>query len=318
MSESILKIEKVNDDSNGEPRALLGFAISAKRYALYERDGDAVRIIDPKAHGLGYLYPPQDAHEEEGKPPYVWAQPPWTLEAWEWMIRQELNLRHNPPTWLHLPAMMRVVLSTPFVLQRLNRRTRPYNFLFCPLIDVTVGYPQGVDRARFTLIAAFTKDRDAWLTLLCIDVADGTEYELSMAHDMRRSNVIPQTYGYVLHFYPYREESKSLAPDGSPCMARTRGVLQRASVIAGQQHFVGKETDRRWEFGDDLNVLRSKSMEYRPRTTVADTKLREQVAAAGVRALMRATSLSQHTLEAIRAGKRVRSATIRRVIAALR
>ena len=117
--------------------------------------------------------------------------------------------------------------------------------------------------------------------------------------------------------YPYREESKSLSPDGSPCVARKRGVLQRASLIAGQQHFVGKETDRRWEFGDDLSVLRSKSMEYRPRTTVADTKLREQVASAGVRALMRATSLSQHTLEAVRRRGRVRHATLRRVIQAL-
>jgi hypothetical protein len=182
---------------------------------------------------------------------------------------------------------------------------------------VTVGYPQGVDRARFTLIAPFTKDRDAWLRLRCIDVTDGTEYELSLAHGMRRSKVIPQTYGYVLHLYPYREESKSLAPDGSPCVARTRGVLQRASVIAGQQHYVGKETDRRWEFGDDLSVLRSKSMEYRPRTAVADATLRKEVAAAGVRALMRMTNLSQHTLEAIRAGKRVRSATIQRVISVL-
>jgi hypothetical protein len=318
VPESILKIEQVNDDPSGKPRALLGFAISAKRYALYERNGDDVRIIDPKAHGLGYLYPPQDAREERDRPPYEWARPPWTLDAWEWIIRQELGLKREPPEWLHLPAMMRVVLSTPFVLTRLNRRTRPYNFLFCPLIDVTVGYPRGVDRTRFTLIAAFTKDRDAWLTLPCIDVADGTEYELSVAHDTRRSKVIPQTYGYVLHLYPYREESKSLAPDGSPCVARTRGVLQRASVTAGRQHYVGKETDRRWEFGDDLSVLRSKSMEYRPRTTVADAKLREQVATAGVRALMRATNLSQHTIEAIRAGRRVRGATIQRVIAALR
>jgi len=48
VSESILKIENVNHDSSGEARALLGFAISAKRYALYERDGDDVRIIDPR------------------------------------------------------------------------------------------------------------------------------------------------------------------------------------------------------------------------------------------------------------------------------
>ena len=39
----------------------------------------------------------------------MWAQPPWTLEAWEWIIRQELDLNPKPPTWLHLPAMMRVV-----------------------------------------------------------------------------------------------------------------------------------------------------------------------------------------------------------------
>jgi hypothetical protein len=52
--------------------------------------------------------------------------------------------------------------------------------------------------------------------------------------------------------------------------------------------------------------------------TVADSALREQMAAAGVRALMRATGLSQHTLEAIRAGRRVRSGTIQRIVAALR
>jgi hypothetical protein len=50
VPESILKVEKVNDDAKGRPRRLLGFAISAKRYALYERTGDYVRIVDPKAH----------------------------------------------------------------------------------------------------------------------------------------------------------------------------------------------------------------------------------------------------------------------------
>jgi hypothetical protein len=286
----------VNDDSSGEPRALLGFAISAKRYALYERDGDDVRIIDQRR---------MDSDTSICR-------------------KMHMGVDYPTGTWseAHTARMAASACDDAgaaqyTVLQRLNRRTRPHNFPFCPLIDVAVGYPQGVDRARFTLIAPFTKDRDAWLTLSCIDVADGKEYEMSMAHDIRRSKVIPQTYGYVLHLYPYREESKSLAPDGSPCVARTRGVLQRASVSAAQQHFVGKETDRRWEFGDDLSILRSKSMEYRPRTTVADAKLREQVDAAGVRALMRATKLSQHTLEAIRAGRRVRSATIQRVVAAL-
>ncbi len=69
---------------------------------------------------------------------------------------------------------MRVVLSTPLVLDRLNRGTRPYNFLFCPLIDAVVGYPRGVDRAQFSLVAPFTKNREAWLTLPCVNMCDGT------------------------------------------------------------------------------------------------------------------------------------------------
>ena len=311
VAQSILKIEKVNDDAKGRPRALVGFAISAKRYALYERTGGRVRIVDPKAHGLGYLFPPDDSRNDQG-------QQSWTWEAWEWIIRQELNLKGNPPKWLHLPAMMRVVLSTPFVLNRLNRGTRPYNFLLCPLVDATVGFPQGVDRERCTFIAAFTKDRNAWLTLACINAADGRRYELALEQDIKQSKVVPQTYGYVLHFYPYREESKSLAPDGSGCDARTRGVLQRASIVAGQQWYVGKETDRRWEFGEDLALLRaSKAMVYRRGMAVPPVALQKKVAAAGRRALMRQTGLSQHTLEAVCSGRRVRPSTLHRLLIVL-
>ena len=56
VPESILKIERINDDSNGQPRALRGFAISAKRYALYERDGDDVRIDDDPIAALADKY----------------------------------------------------------------------------------------------------------------------------------------------------------------------------------------------------------------------------------------------------------------------
>jgi hypothetical protein len=274
-------------------------------------DHPQIVIEDPKAHGLGYLFPPDDSRNDQG-------QQSWTWQAWEWIIRQELDLKGKPPKWLHLPAMMRVVLSTPFVLNRLNRGTRPYNFLLCPLVDATVGFPQGIDRERCTFIAAFTKDRNAWLTLACINAADGRRYELALEQDVKQSKIVPQTYGYVLHFYPYREESKSLAPDGSACDARTRGVLQRASIVAGQRWYVGKETDRRWEFGEDLALLRaSKAMVYRPGMTVPDSALRQRVAAEGMRVLMRKSGLSQHTIEAIRKGLPVRHMTLERLLAAV-
>jgi len=176
LAGSILKIEKVNFDSKGRPRALLGFAISAKRYALYERTGNEIRMVDPKAHGLGYLYAPAKPSSE--------SEPPWSWEAWTWILRQALGLRGEAPTWLHVPAMMRVVLSTPLVLDRLNRGTRPYNFLLCPLVDTVVGYPKGIDPSQFTLIAPFTKDRDAWLDLTCVNVYDGKTFTLALEQDL--------------------------------------------------------------------------------------------------------------------------------------
>jgi hypothetical protein len=89
---------------------------------------------------------------------------------------------------------------------------------------------------------------------------------------------------------------------------------------SGQQHFVGKETDRRWEYGEDLSLKHFKAMEYRPavRMVVADSALRAQIAASGMRPLMRRTRLSQHTLGAVRDGRRVRQATIRRVLETFR
>jgi hypothetical protein len=304
--EEILKIEKVNFDENGQPRDLFGFSISAKRYVLYERKGRRVTIVEPKAHGLGYLYPPIDERATKRK---------WTPEAWEWMLRDELGITTTRPEWLDLPAMMRVVLSTPLVLDRLDRGTRLYNFIFCPLVDSTVGYPQGLDPTDCCLIAPFTKERAVWMTLKCVSVRDGRCFALALEQDVERSKIIPQTYGYILHFYPYHRESKSLGPDGSPCGDRTRGLLLRALIVVGRQHFVGKQTDRRWEYGEDLSIGHFKAMEYRPAggMVAADRALRARITSSGIRATMRRTGRSQHTIEAVLRGRRVRRATLRRL-----
>ncbi len=202
---SILKIEDVNFDSSGNQRQLYGYAISAKRYALYRRTKKNLSIVDPKAHGLGYLFPPKNFGDEE---------PDWTFEAWDWLLRETLGLPRNEPSWFDLPAMMRIVLSTPHVLHRLNRSTRPYNFLLCPLIDTVTGYPAGVDQNRFTLITPFTKHRGQWKQAECVNVWDGKSYRLAPCQNNKLDRVIPQTFGYVLRLYRYRPESKSLAGCG--------------------------------------------------------------------------------------------------------
>ena len=303
----LLKIETVNFDSAGHLRKLKGYATSAKRYTLHLLTKSKLTIIEPKAHGLGYLYPPVETKDKN--------DPHWTYEAWDWMLRQDLGLPSTVPTWVDLPAMMRIVLSTPQVFGRLDYSTRPFNFLFCPLIDPVAGYPAGVDPDQCTPITAFTKDRKRWSNAECINVRDGKHYQLALQQSSKLDKLIPQTFGYVLRLYLGHPEAKSLAPDATPCVADTRGVLKRASIVAGELRYVGKETDRRWSEGEDLSLLEFQAVEFKPSGgVVADATLKNKIRTQGIRKTIRETGLSQHTLETILAGKPVRRKTLGRIV----
>ena len=68
MKGSILNLVDANyvdSDSKNPQRQLYGYSIAAKRYALYERVSDNdIKIVDPKAHGIGFLYPPKDSPKD--------------------------------------------------------------------------------------------------------------------------------------------------------------------------------------------------------------------------------------------------------------
>src|ERR1017187_4769479 len=108
LSGSILKIHKLNWDSDKQRRQLYGYSIAAKRYALYTKTRDDIEIVEPKAHGLGYFYPPKDS-------PEGWKRdtPAWIFEAWDWIMGGVLGLKRKKPTWFDLPVMMKLTLSTP-------------------------------------------------------------------------------------------------------------------------------------------------------------------------------------------------------------
>jgi hypothetical protein len=57
-------------------------------------------------------------------------------------------------------------------------------------------------------------------------------------------------------------EAKSLAPDSTACQPETTGLLKRVHVTAGEIRYVGKDTDRKWEEGEDLSVLEFAATEY--------------------------------------------------------
>ena len=80
--------------------------------------------------------------------------------------------------------------------------------------------------------------------------------------DIKHNVVFPSQFARLLIDYHEHPEAKSLAPDGTPCKADTRGLLQRAHVLAGEIRYVGKETGGKWEEGDDISLFEFASTEY--------------------------------------------------------
>ncbi len=107
-------------------------------------------------------------------------------------------------------------------------------------------------------------------------------------------------------------EAKSLAPDGTACAAGTQGLLQRASILAGEIVPVGKETDRRWEQGEDPSMVDFKLKEYRQaaKMAVAEPSDRNRWKKIGVRQIIRKSGLSQKVVYAVISGKPVRRSTL--------
>jgi hypothetical protein len=277
---SILNFVDANyEDSDPEHprRQLLGYSIAAKRYALYERCGSKINIVDPKAHGLGYLYPPVDS-------PKGWEDdhdaPKWIYQLWESLLRNALKAERSSLSWMRRPQMMRMTVTTFNVLKRLYAWAgfRPYNFFLLPIV-AKGGCPAGIDPEHFTLVAPFESDQKKWLGLACINIAganDRAVYKLSTSFTSREygKRAVLEVFEDLLYRYPQHPEAKSLGSDGSPCDSATRGLLRRAHVIAGKHRRIGKEHERRWEEGDDLESLEFVPVEYEmPGAKRKDTQL---------------------------------------------
>ena len=108
---SILDIvEEINYDSAGHQRQIYGYAISAKRYALFTRVGSNVQIIKASEHGLGLYYRPKEGRDLSCDVPV------WIKEGWEWILSRALGLRCTEPEWFRVPVMRRIAISTPNVM----------------------------------------------------------------------------------------------------------------------------------------------------------------------------------------------------------
>jgi|SRR5579871_1907609 len=304
---SILKIEKVNF-LNGEQIELFGYGISAKRYVLYRYDAHGnVVIVDAKAHGLGYLYPPKGAAEDD-------LEGDWIFEAWHWVLEGEVATPRPTPDWFRIPAMMRMTVSTPAVLGILKGFVPPFNFIHVPLLFQRL-YPAGKDSSNFSLIMPFSKHRDQWLNTKATDIHTGQQYSICLLDPKSRTDKVEvKCYGNILGVYREHPEAKFVGRDGTPCNSLTRGLLRRSHIVASRHRYIGKETSRRWEQGDDMSMADFVCAEYSDGKVVADQKLRERVEQVGIRRTARATKLDSKTVMLIARGERTKPSTLAKVV----
>jgi len=282
-----------------------------------------LKVVKASAHGLGFLYPPEPEFDSSAE------APAWVVDAWEWILREAVGLPRKTPSWFDLPAMMRFTITTPPVLKVLQARqrelpyrdrTKSFNFIMSPILDDLCGHPIGTDSNRFMLIAPFTSDPSRWYAMLYVNVHDGKEYSLGRPGTRLNFEAEPKTYGDVLNQYGRHPEAKSLAPDGNPCTPHTQGLLRRTPVMADSVRYIGKETDRRWEQGEDISMLDPFVLEYRPGETerlIIDPVLQREARKASIRTLAKAAGVSEKTVKSARRGQRLRKSTINKLKLAL-
>jgi hypothetical protein len=101
-----------------------------QRSALYENPQPEIRIIDPKAHGVGF-HPPQ-TRQKVG-----------TRGANGFMTCGTTSYdAFKNPAQINVPQMMRLNIITYNVLKMLGNWevARPYNFLLLPMVDPLFGH----------------------------------------------------------------------------------------------------------------------------------------------------------------------------------
>ena len=153
---------------------------------------------------------------------------------------------------------------------------------------------------KILLVCPFSSDQERWIDLECINVHDGKKYRMincKETDNIPENAVFPSQFARLLIDYREHPEAKSLGPDGNTCEADTRGLLKRTHVIAGEIRYVGKETDRKWEEGDEISILEFKTTEYgRSKKVIATEEIKNKILEIGINKCARESGFDRKNL----------------------
>ena len=265
----ILKIEDINYEIGGHKQTpLYCFAISAKRYALFNLDSAGKPILrKASAHGLGHLIDPYD--EADAPPSLPKPQVPlpeigvhrWQHDLWIRIIQaaivgkpDQVRLDWHPV--FSRPAAMRYSASSPHLLAWLDtwndgkayeEQIRPFGFLlsytarsglFAPLRDEFVAEVPTRGRPRKSQTPKPIAPYSRVPLQALAGVFDRLTGEPVQADQLK-------TYADVLAQYHLSSEAKFLN-----AQFLDRGRTERRHVLATGITLIGKEANRVGESGE--------------------------------------------------------------------
>lgn len=300
---SVLKVEAYNYDwregHERDLRPLYCFAISSKRYALYNLD-EAGRPILRKAsaHGLGHLLEPyaKDAVIKripmplpallEGKDRVA----RWHYDVWHTIVSHALSGASVAPAFgyhdkLRKPAFSRYSATSPELLRWFDAynagrtyedQVKPHGFMYA------LHAKRGAGRAKISPVAPYDRD---------LETAARSAFDRNTGAPIDPATL--ETYAHALAPYPFHPEDKFL--NGR---AFDQGETAPRHVTASEVIYIGKEADH-WEesflLGDagDIGIVYSGDPEDAAGAFVG---LREAVEAFGALAVSEATGVPRSTL----------------------
>ena len=323
----VLEIEKQNyvneKERFGPLHPLFCFAISAKRYALFNHEaGQIPTLRKASGHGLGHLLAPYDDPDRKR---YKTGVPVWQEDFWCEIVKvglarapDSVNLAWHPA--LSAPAASQYTATAPDRLRPFsdyNRRSaaservRPFNFLLWfhprrPEELVIEGHDiEWSKRTRTPKpVAAYDKD-------------PGRAAKQTFDRETREgvSEIWLKSYARTLRTYARHPETKFAGGEHG-----SSGALRRRHVFAGPPIFLGKEADR-WEEDGEIGVSDDSAIEYDASSDQQQSiveQIRETLKHFTHRQLARAAHVSEHTIsELLRGDQPVRASARNGLLTAL-
>ena len=318
----VLEMEKQNfSKEKGEENQLVPlycFAISAKRYALFNRGVEGKPIIrKASAHGLGHFSAPygqeEESRDERGSGVRLWEE-----DVWKQIISAALSDKPREVDYafrreMLRPAHSRYGSTRPAVLNWFKRyndgrpyaeQVKPFNFLLTFFTrrqediasdDLTYEFNPKLDKIR--PVAPY--ERDGYKAL-------------SRIFDRNSDNMDPvsakwlRTVADVLRDYHRQPEYKFLGGGWNE-----EGVLRRRHVFVDTIEDMGKESDG-WE-EDEARTEGQDTVLVYPSSSFDRERMIERIKSVGKRELKQEARIAMRTINAVWAGGDVADDDLKRM-----